>query len=107
MLRKSGIIYKKGEYMMRILTALLLISFTAGMVQADNLFPNNNPFGMQTGSPSLNNIYETTPQAIEQEKKTEQKVKKSKWWRVKEDIQKEGELPTHQRAEDSGFIIFK
>ena len=93
---------------MRIFAALLLITFTAGMVQANDLFQSSNPFGNKiNSSPSLNNIYETTPEAIEQEKKTEQKVKKSKWWRVKEDIQKEAETPTHQRAEDSGFVIFK
>ena len=94
--------------MMRILTALLLISFTAGMAMANDMFQSNNPFGSKIeSSPSLNNIYETTPDAMEHEKSTEQKVKKSRWWRVNDDIQKEGELPNHQRAEDSGFIIFK
>ena len=51
--------------MMRILTALLLISFTVGMAMANDFFQSSNPFGNKIeSSPSLNNIYESTPDAM-------------------------------------------
>ena len=106
--------YSKGGYMMRILTALVLMSFTIGMAQADNLFQSNNPFAYETNSPNLNNIYETTPKVMEQEKQTAKKVRKNRWWGSNDEINTELKefnegipTPKHQRAEDSGFVIFK
>ena len=100
--------------MMRILAALVLVSFTIGIAQADNFFQSNNPFAYETNTPNLNNIYETTPQVMEQEKQTAKKVKKNRWWgsndEIKTDLKEFNEgiqTPKHQRAEDSGFIILK
>lgn len=92
---------------MKIFTALLLIGLTCSSVMADSFFQNNNPFPTQTNMQNMNNIYETSPAALEQEKKTDKKVKKSGWWRIKEDTSDIIQAPKHERAEDSGFIIVK
>ena len=86
---------------MRILAALLIIMTTAGIAQADMFYQNNNPFPNQVCPQNLNNIYETTPEAIEQDKNTAKKFKKSIKNNVEEDVK------TPVRAEDSGFVIFK
>ena len=99
---------------MRIFAVLLLMAFTVTAAQANNLFKNNNPFAYETSSPNLNNIYETTPKVMEQEKQTAKKVRKNRWWGSNDEINtelkefNEGiQKPKHERAEDSGFIIFK
>ena len=92
---------------MRFLSVLLLVCLATTSAMADNFFQSNNPFGSKVYPESLYNIYETTPSAIEQDKETVQKVKKSHWWQVKKDTKN---IPQHQepqRAEDSGFILFK
>lgn len=90
---------------MRTIATLLLLILTMGMVQADMFFQNNNPFPTQVCPQNLNNIYETTPAAIEQEKESAKKVSKSKWWKAPDNIPEETQK--FQRAEDSGFIIVK
>ena len=93
--------------MMRILASLLLASLTMGIAQADMFYPNNNPFPNQTSPESFNNIYETTPAAIQQDKQTTQKVRKSKWWKVQNDETTNPANEGIQRVEDTGFVIFK
>ena len=92
---------------MRFLSVLLLLAFTVSVVQAETFMPTNNPFGSKVCPENLNNIYETTPAAMEQDKETAKKVKKSRWWQVKEDTQNIPQPQQPKRAEDSGFIILK
>ena len=95
---------------MRILSAILLSAYSVSMVQAAVFNYSNDPFPQQN-CPQMNNIYETEPAIIQQEKKKNKKAKKC-WFRTTEDNKEifenngvnEGII---QSSPDGSFYLFK
>ena len=76
--------------------ALLIVFLTTGAAFADsNIFQSNNPFP-QTMPESLNNIYESKPDVIQQEDKQEKKS----WFRKGKNLRKQ---EMKESAEQSGY----
>ena len=76
--------------------ALLIVFLTTGAAFADsNIFQSNNPFP-QTMPESLNNIYESKPDVIQQEVKQEKKS----WFRKGKNLRKQ---EMKESAEQSGY----
>jgi len=84
--------------------------FAVNFAQADNLFPNSNPFP-QTTPQSMNNIYESEPSVIIQEQK---QAKKSLFKKGKNLQQSESQnyvVPEskviNEGANNDSFYLFK
>lgn len=69
---------------MKKLVLLLAIVSVSGAVYAENLFQSSNPFP-QTSIETMNNIYESKPETIQQE----QKKKKKLWFGRNKQAQQE------------------
>ena len=87
--------------------ALLIVFLTTGAAFADsNIFQSNNPFP-QTMPESLNNIYESKPDVIQQEAKQEKKS----WFRrnkQKVNTNTNSDLNTYSQEKNNGsFYVFK
>ena len=90
--------------MKRIALSLVML-LSIGFVNAENLFPNNNPFP-QTSPQTMNNIYESEPAVIN----TEQKKAKRCWFKNKTeqtpDVNDASKIPVypvpHEDAQDNG-----
>ena len=68
---------------MKKFTILTILMLSAGIVNAENLFSNSNPFP-QNYPQTLNNIYEAEPAVIQKEEKQETKT----WFKKRKKTQK-------------------
>ena len=77
---------------MKKFTIFTILMLSASFVNAETLFPSNNPFP-QTAPQSLNNIYEAEPAVIQEESNKEKKS----WFKRRN--------KKTQNADSSDFVV--
>ena len=88
-----------------------IMMLSASFVNAETLFPNNNPFP-QTAPQSLNNIYEAEPAVIQEESNKKQKLwfkrknKKSQTTNSSDYVVPESKI-INEGTNDGSFYVFK